>query len=148
MAQSFYFLGKIYYDRAAILHVNIPQNAAWAKKYLRKAEEYGIVYDRLHPPLLDKIIREYPETDVPTLETNTNEAKVIIEVDHGSYGVDAIRVSRRSDIKESRFQTDAEFHLESGARHKIKPDVQGGDRAIHRVLAVLGISIVVWLTRG
>jgi len=156
VAEAFYFLGKIHYEKA-ILDIGARatekqesslENIAWAKKYLRKAEEYGIVYDQLHPPLLGEINRGYPEIKAPIPEPGREEAKVIIEVNGGSYQINVVRVDQQADVTEAKFLTNKEFDLECGARYKMRPDVQGGYRSIYRALAVLGTGLVIWLARG
>ena len=156
-AEAFYFLGEIHYKRA-MLHTGKEdrdllspgiENIAWAKKYLGIAEEYGIVYDRLHPPLLDKISREYPKILAKVVETNRDKSKVIIETNHtGSYKVDAIKVDQYSDVTKSTLLTGKEFDLECGARYKVKPDIQGSYNSIYRALAIFGIGLLIWVTRS
>ena len=147
VAEAFYFLGKISYEKS-ISGGNIAENIAWAKKYLEKAEEYGIVYDRLHPPLLDEINRKYPGIEVPISEPNRENAKTIIEFDHGSYQIDAFRVDKYADVIKSKFESDHTIDLECGARYKIKPDVQGKHKSIYGALSVFGIGVIIWITRG
>jgi len=159
-AEAFYFLGKICYEKAILdtgkekqeSSIQYPassiENIAWAKKYLEKADEYGMVYDRMHPPLLDKINREYPGVDPPIMEANRDKAKITIKTDHGSYQIDAVRVDQHADVTENTFLTNREFDVECGARYKVKPDIQGGRRSIYRALAVLGISLAIWRVRS
>ena len=147
-AEAFYFLGKINYERA-ISQGDVEKNIAQAKKYLKKAEEYGVVYDKLHPPLLDEIDRKYPGIDMAVSETEVGRARVIIEIDRGaSYKIDAVKVNQHADVTESRFLTNQELDLECGARYKVKPDVEGGRGAVYRALTFLGLGLLVWLTRG
>jgi hypothetical protein len=147
-AEAFYFLGKINYERA-ISQGDVEKNIARAKKYLRKAEEYGVVYDKLHPPLLDEIDRKYPGIDMAVSETKGGKTKVVIEIDRGaSYKIDAVKINQYADVTESRFLTNQELDLECGARYKVKPDVEGGRGAVYRALAFLGLGLLVWLTRG
>jgi hypothetical protein len=160
VAEAFYFLGRIYYERAvsqvgvvrdADTDSTTPKLLVLARKYLRKAEQYGIIYDRLHPSLLDEISRRFPEIEVPIEAydgSGQDKAKVMIEFDHGSYQMDAVKVDLDADVTESSFSTSKEFDLECGARYKVKPDVQGGYKVMYRALALLGIGVVFWLTRG
>ncbi len=157
VAESFYFLGKIHYEKAVLsdrgmrgedLQEDIAQNIALAKQYMRRAEDYGIVYDRLHPPLLDEINRKYPAMDGVVTESRGDKARVTIEMDRGSYQMDSLKINQDADITQSRFSTNREFGLECGARYKMKPNTQRGYKAIYRTLAVVGIGLVVWLTRG
>lgn len=154
VAEAFYFLGRIHYERAIPgtgkeNHEKSLENIAWAKIYLEKAEEYGIVHDRLHPPLLDQINRKYPEISMPNLEANPDKAIVAIETEHGgSYKVNAVKVDQYTSVTDNRFLTNKEFDLECGARYKVKPDVQGSYKSINRTLAVFGIALVIWFTRG
>jgi hypothetical protein len=153
VAEAFYFLGRIHYERAILgtgkeNHEKSIENIASAKSYLGRAEKYGIVHDRLHPPLLDQINRKYPEISMPNLEANPDKAIVAIETEHGgSYKVNAVKVDQYTDVTDNRFLTNREFYLECGARYKVEPDIQGGYKSIHRALTVLGIALVVWLTR-
>ena len=153
VAEAFYFLGKIQYERAISGTGEEKQESriediAWAKRYLKKAKEYGIVHDRLHPPLLEQINREYPEVKMPRLETNPNKAEITIETEYGeSYKVNAVKVDQYTDVTDNRFSTNREFYLECGARYKVEPDIQGGYKSIHRALTVLGIALVIWFTR-
>ena len=87
-----------------------------------------------------------PKSVIP--ETKGEEAKIIIEIDHGSYQIDTVKVNQNADVTESKFLTEEEFDLECGARYKLKPDIQGGHRSIYRTLTILGIGLLVWLTRG
>ena len=159
VAEAFYFLGNIHYKRAMLdtgRAVQEPDtrssrisNIAWAKRYLEKAEEYGIVYDKMHPPLLDEIKRKYPKIKIPAWGTNRNKAKVIIETDfQGPYHVNAVKIDQYADVAETKFLTDKEFDLECGARYKIEPDSQARYRPVYKTLAVLGISLALWLTRN
>ena len=161
VAEAFYFLGRIQYEKAtldtgySILDTGKGkqekgiENIKWAKIYLGKAEEYGIVHDRLHPPLLDQINRKYPEIGMPDLEANPDRAIVAIEMEHGeSYKVNAVKVDQYTSVTDDRFSTNRELDLECGARYKVKPDIQGGYKSINRTLAVLGIALLVWFTRG
>jgi hypothetical protein len=160
VAEAFYFLGKIHYEEAVLdAGSRIPdsgiqdpasdiENIAWAKKYLKKAEEYGIVYDRLHPPLLDEIDRKYPGIETPIPRASRDKANVIIEIDHEKYQIDAVKIDESADFTESKFSTKREIELECGARYKMKPDVQGGHKVIYRTLTVFGIGLVIWLTRS
>jgi hypothetical protein len=154
VAEAFYFLGRIKYEKAIPgsgkeNHEKSIENIAWAKVYLEKAEEYGIVHDRLHPPLLDQINRKYPEINMPNTEANPDRAIVAVEVEHGeSYKVDAVKVDQYTSVTDNRFLTNRELDLECGARYKVKPDVKGSYRSINRTLAVLGIALVIWFTRG
>ncbi len=164
VAEAFYFLGRIQYEKAALdtgeenHQTKLKQASAlqksmesikWAKVYLEKAEEYGIVHDRLHPPLLDQINRKYPEISMPNLERNSDRAIVAIEIEHGeSYKVNVVKVDQYTSVTDNRFLTNRELDLECGARYKVKPDVQGSYGSINRTLAVLGIALVIWFTRG
>ena len=159
VAEAFYFLGKIHYEKTILdtgysmldtgtekQESNI-QNIAWAKKYLRKAEEYGVIYDRLHPPLLDEINRKYPEIAAPVSESNSDKAEIIIEVSDGAYQINAVKVDQHTDVTESTFKSDQVENLECGARYKMKPDIQGRYRTIYGYLAVLGIGILTYSLR-
>jgi hypothetical protein len=149
VAEALYFLGKIHYEKV-LSHEgeDIEKNIGLARRYLNKAEEYGITYDRLHTPLLEEIDRRYPGVGMLVLGTEDDGTKITIEVDDGSYRVDTVKVDQHADVTEDRFMTNEEFALESGARYKVEPDVQGGYRSIYRALAFLGISLLIWLTRG
>jgi len=146
-SEAFYFLGRIHYERVISQGVN-PQNIAWAKRYLEKAEEYGVVHDRLHPPLLDEINRKYPGVDAPLLETSSDKAKIIIEINHGAYEIDAIKVDQNADVTGSEFQTNTEFDLECGAIYKVKPNVQRKNRTMYSALTAVGIGLAIWLIRN
>ncbi len=150
VSEAFYFLGKIHYERA-VSQGAVPQNIAWAKRYLEKADEYGVVNDRFHPPLLDEINRKYPGVDAldaPLSETCSDKAKIIVEIDHGAYEMDAVRVGQNADVTESRFRTNEEFDLDCGARYKVKPNIQRSNRSMYGALTAVGISLAIWLTRG
>lgn len=147
MAEALYFLGKIHYEKA-LSHEDVEKNVGLARRYLKKAEEYGIAYDRLHPTLLDEIHRRYPGVGMLVPGTEDDGTKITIEVDGGAYRVDTVKVDQHADVTEDRFMTNEEFALEGGARYKVEPDVQGGYRSIYRALAFLGISLLIWLTRG
>ena len=145
VAEAFYFLGRINYERANLGDQN---NVAWAKMYLKKAEEYGIVHDRLHPPLLDEINRRYPGTKLPVSRASRDKAKITIETNQiGSYRLDAVKVDQHTDVAESKFVTNKELDLDGGTRYKMKLDIRGSYRVMYGALAVLGISIATWLTR-
>jgi hypothetical protein len=146
-SEAFYFLGKIHYEEA-VSQGAVPQNIAWAKRYLEKANEYGIVHDRLHPPLLEELNRRYPGVGAPPSEAKLDRAKIIIEVDRGSYEIDTVKVDHNADVTESSFQTNREFDLECGARYKIKPNVQRRNKSMYGALTAIGIGLVVWLMRG
>jgi len=146
VAEAFYFLGKIYYEKA-LFQGDIAQNIAQARKYLRKAEEYGVVHDRLHPPLLDEINKKYPEVKMPVPKPGEDKAKVTIEIDQGAYRMDAVKIDHLADVTERGFLTNKEFDLECGARYKVKPDIRGGYESVYKALTVFGIGLAVWLTR-
>jgi hypothetical protein len=167
VAEAFYFLGKIHYERAMLdigystldtgreeqkSSIQYPassiENIAWAKKYLRKAEEYGIVYDRLHPDLLDEINRKYPKVDTPISRSSHDKTRIMIQIENGLYQLDAVKIDEHMDITQSEFLTNEEFSLECGARYKVEPDIQGGRRAIYRALTILGVGLAIWFTRG
>ena len=145
-SEAFYFLGKIHYERA-VSQGAVPQNIAWAKRYLEKADEYGVIYDRFHPPLLDEINRKYTGVGAPTSETTPDKARVIIEIGHGVYDIDAVKVDKNADITESKFQTNREFDLECGSIYKVKPNIQRRNKSIYGALTAVGIGIAVWLMR-
>jgi len=147
VAEAFYFLGRIYYERASI-GGNIPQNIGRAKSYLNKAREYGIVHDRLHPPLLEEINRRYPEVAVLDWEKSAKVAKAVFEIGRGSYRINAVRIGNEGDVAGSKFLTDEMLDLECGARYKMEPDVRGRYGSMYRALVVLGICLAVWLVRG
>jgi hypothetical protein len=147
VAEAFYFLGKIYYEKSKMsdekLSSSGPENMALAKKYFKKATEYGIVYDQLHPALLDEIKVEEP------IFTNTSKKSgAVIEVKNGFYGIDAVAVDKRSDIKELEFSTNKELELEGGTRYKINIDAQKGPRIMYRMLIVLGAVLAFWIIRS
>ena len=149
-SEVFYFLGKIQYERA-VSQGAVPQNIAWAKRYLEKANEYGVIHDRLHPPLLDEANRKYPRVDAldaPLSETSPDRAKIIVEIGHGAYEMDAVRVGQNADVTESRFRTNKEFNLDCGARYKVKPNIRRSNRSMYGALTAVGISLVIWLARG
>lgn len=173
VAEAFYFLGKIYYEKAMLdvgneiqsdpTEVGDPtyketdshrllshaENIAWARKYLEEAQEYGLVHDRLHPPLLDEINRKYPKVKTPTSETSLYRAKIIIESENcGSYQVNGVKVDQHTNIDDSKFSTNKEVDLDCGARYKIMLDIQRGYESVYRALIVLSIGIVIWLTRS
>lgn len=161
VAEAFHFLGRIQYEKAtldsgySILDTGKREQETsieyikWAKIYLEKAEEYGIVHDRLHPPLLDQINRKYPEVSMSNIEANPDRAIAAIEIQLGeSYKVSAVKVDQYTSVTDNRFSTNRELDLECGARYKVKPDVQGSYRSMNRTLAVLGIVLVIWFTRG
>lgn len=150
VAEAFYFLGKIHYERA-VSQGAVPQNIAWAKWYLEKANEYGVIHDRLHPPLLDEANQKYPGVDAqdaPLSETSSDKTKIIVEIGHGVYEMDAVRVGPNADVTESRFRTNEEFDLDCGARYKVKPNIWRSNRSMYGALTAVGISLVIWLTRG
>ena len=147
LSEAFYFLGKIHYEKAASQGA-VPQNIAWAKRYLEKADEYGVIYDRFHPPLLYEINRKYPGLDAPLSETISDKVKIIVKIEHGAYEMDAIRVGQNADVTESRFRTNEEFDLDCGAIYKVKPNIWRSNKSMYGALAALGISLAIWLTRG
>jgi hypothetical protein len=147
VAESLYFLGKIHYLRANS-QIDVKSNIIWAKKYLMKAEEYGIIYDKLHNPLLDEIKRKYPDVNIPVTDAIGYRAKVTIESDNGSYNINAVKIDKRGYVTELDFQTDKESVIEGGARYKLKPDIRGKRRAILGSVSAVGVILAIWLLRG
>ena len=131
VAEAFYFLGKICYERA-ISKENVSQNIAQAKSHLKKAEEYRIVYDKLHPSLLVEINQNYPEITASTPQPTGDKAKVTIEIGDGLYQIKSVKIDPKINVTESRLLTKKESELECGARYKMKPDTQGATKSIHK----------------
>lgn len=147
VAEAFYFLGKICYERA-ISKENVLQNISQAKSYLVKAEEYGIVYDKLHPPLLDEINRDYPEIKALIPQPTADKAKVTIEIGDSLYQIRSIKIDQNANVTKNRLLTKTESELECDARYKMKPDVQGATKSVYKALIALGIGLAFWLVRG
>lgn len=151
VAEAFYFLGKIYYKRSsldAVKSASSIENIAWAKKYLEKAEEYGIVYDQLRPTLLHEINQKYPDIKPHTVKASQDKTKVIIETENlGSYKIDTIKVDKYTDTMEEKFQTNKEFDMAGGSRYKIKPDTDGKHSSIFGALAIMSAGLLIWLIR-
>jgi hypothetical protein len=147
VAEAFYFLGKICYERA-ISKENVSQNISQAKSYLMKAEEYGIVYDKLHPSLLDEINRDYPEIKALIPQLNAGKANVTIEIGDSLYQIRSVKIDQNANVTENRFLTKTESELECDARYKMKPDVQGSAKSVYKALITLGIGLAFWLVRG
>ena len=146
-ASAFYFLGKIYYERA-LSGVDVALNVSKAKAYLTKADEYGLVYDRLHPPLLREVNEKYPNIPESNLEIKGDKAKAMIEIDQGKYRIESLQVSREMGVKKENFSTNKEIDLYGGTLYRMKPDVTGSHRSIQRMLVIVGIGIAIWLVRG
>jgi hypothetical protein len=156
VAEAFYFLGKIQYDRASAPTEAKADEAlesiSLAKIYLEKAEEYGIVYDHLHPPMLEEINRRYPEA-YTLVVPGREEAEVTFDIANASDGsqrslkINAVKIDSKALVAEERFPSSETKNLECGARYKVEPDIQGGRRSIYRALTVVGIGIAVWLAR-
>lgn len=146
LASAFYFLGKIYYDRA-LSGFDVTSNIGKAKAYLIKAEEYGLKNDRLHPPLSDEINRKYPDIPPSNLEIKGDKAKVVIEIDQGDYRINSLQINREMGIRKEIFATNKDLNLQGGTLYKMKPDVEGSSKSIHRMLVLLGIGIAIWLVR-
>lgn len=146
LASAFYFLGKIYYERA-LLGIDVTSNISKAKAYLIKAEEYGLIHDRLHPPLLDEVNRKYPNIPSSSLETKGDKAKVAIEISQGDYRINSLQINREMGIKKEILSTNKELDLYGGTLYKMRPDVEGNRRSIHRVLVILVIGVAIWLVR-
>lgn len=146
-AEAFYFLGRIYYKRANDQQDTI-QNIAWAKKYFQQADEYGIVYDKLHPPIMDEINRKYPGIGMPTAKPSREKSEVVIEVNNDLYRIDAVKVDQRAGITKDNFLTNERFELEGGARYKLKPNIKGQNNIVNQALVILGVSLVLWFARG
>jgi len=147
VAEAFYFLGKICYERS-ISKENVPQNIAQAKSYLKKAEEYGIVYDKLHPPLLSAINQNYPEIKASIPQSADSKTKVNIEIGDGLYHIRLLKIDQKINVTESWLLTKKESELECGARYKMKPDIQGAAKSTYKALIILGIVLAFWLVRG
>jgi len=146
VAEAFYFLGKICYERA-VLKENVSQNISQSKSYLIKAEEYGIIYDKIHPSLLDKINQNYPEIKASIPYSNSDKAKVTIEIGSGLYQIKSVKIDQKMNVTESSLLTKKESELESGARYKMKPDIQGAAKSTYKALIILGIGLAFWLVR-
>lgn len=146
LASAFYFLGKIYYDRA-LSGFDVTPNIGKAKAYLIKAEEYGLIHDRLHPTLLDEINKKYPDIPPSNLEVKGDKARVIIEIEQGDYRINSLQINREMGVKKEVFSTNKELDLHGGTLYKMKPDVEGSSKSIHRMLVILGIGIAIWLAR-
>lgn len=146
LASAFYFLGKIYYDRA-LSGFDVTPNVGKAKAYLIKAEEYGLIHDRLHTPLLDEINKKYPDIPPSSLEAKSDKAKVVIEIEQGDYRINSLKINREMGIRKEIFSTNKELDLHGGTLYRMKPDVEGSSRSIHRMLVILGIGIAIWLAR-
>jgi hypothetical protein len=152
VAEAFYFLGEIYYEKATS-QINISdimkQNyIAQAKGYLGKAKEYGIVYDRLHPSLLDEINEKYPKIIASIPKSTGNKTKVAIGMDDGLYQIDTISIDKNANIIKSDLQTKKESSLECGAIYKMKPDIRGASISTYKALTIIGIGLAVCLIRS
>ncbi len=146
IAEAFYFLGKIYYDRA-LSGIDVTSNIGKAKAYLSKADEYGIIYNKLKVPLLEEINKKYPDISASKLELEGDKAKAVIEIDQGKYRIDSLQVNREMGMKRETFSTNKELELHGGTLYKMKPDIEGGYRSIYRLLIITGIGIAIWLVR-
>ncbi len=148
VAEAFYFLGKIYYEKAgSAFGDDTSNNIAWAKKYLREAEEYGIVYDKLHPPLLDEINKKASQP-VEQASLLVIKTKAFIEINNDSYKIDTIMIDRNSDIKKVEFSTKKEVGLQEGARYKMKIGIQEGQWTVYKALVAVGITLVFLIARN
>lgn len=167
VAEAYYFLGKIHYEQAMLeikRSSTSPQeskqytplftdNIARAKKYLRKADEYGLVHDRMHPALLAMLDDTFPDIEPmllekTLLEKNKGDTKITIETDDSElYRLDVIKIDQNADVTETEFLTDEELNLEHGARYKMKLNARGLYDAVYKTLFVLGIGIAVWRVR-
>jgi len=147
VAEAFYFLGKIGYERS-LSKENVSQNIAQAKSYLGKAEEYGIVYDKLHPPLLGAINQNYPEIKASIPQSTDSKTKVNIEIGDGLYHIGFLKIDQKINVTESWLLTKKDTGLECGARYKMKPDIQGAYKSTYKALVILGIGLTFWLVRS
>jgi hypothetical protein len=162
VAEAYYFLGKIYYEQALLEIKGLPttiqeskqypssvvDSIAWAKRYLRRSDEYGLVHDRMHPPMLAMLDKTFPDIEPSPWTSRGGRTKVTVEAfDNEPYYLDVVKIDENADVTESKFLTDEEFNLERGARYKIKPDTRGVYDTMYKVLAILGLGIVIWRAR-
>jgi hypothetical protein len=147
VAEAYYFLGKIHYDRA-ISQGNITQNIGKAKMYLLTSEKYGMIYDRLHPKLLDKIEQNYPNVPAETPRLTNHKAKATFEIDNESYQIDAIKISSDLSVSKDKFRTNRELELEAGTKYKLEPNFGESHKSIYRALITVGIGVVICIARN
>lgn len=147
IAEAFYFLGKIYYDKV-LSGIDVALNVGKAKAYLNKSDEYGIVYNKLHPPLLEEINGKYPDIPPSVLKLGSDKAKAIIEInDQSKYQINSLQVNREMGIERINFSTNKEIELHGGTLYKMKPDIESGYNSIYRSLIIVVIGIAILLVR-
>ncbi len=146
VARSFYFLGKIYYDRANKTG-ETTQNIGKSKFYLSKANEYGIIYSPVNPPLLDEINRKYPNIPAVTQTFGQSKTKVTIDTQDKTYKLDAVRIDSNLSITRDSFTTNRELKLKDNSRYKIKPNYKSSYKTIYGAIIIFGIAVAFWLAR-
>jgi tetratricopeptide (TPR) repeat protein len=146
-AEAFYFLGKIYYDRAG-KSGDITQNIGKAKFYLAKANEYGIMSFRINPPLLDEVNRKYPNIPAAVQEISQSKTEVVIETQDEFYKLNTIRIDHNLDITKDKFSTNKELKLYNNSRYKILTDYKDSYKSVYGALVIFGIVAMILFTRG
>lgn len=147
VAEAFYFLGRIYYQKA-ISQGDIEQNIASAKMYLMKAEDFGLIHDQLHPSLLDEVNQKYPNISPLVSELTSGKASTVFELDNSSYQIDAVQIDRNLDVKKATFSTNKKLTLDGGKIYKMEPNINNAYKSIYNALIAVGIAITVLLIRN
>ena len=145
IADSFYFLGKIYYDKS--VSGNNIQDIGKAKGYLGEAEKYGTNYGILRPNLLKELNRKYPNVKANIPELNFGDANIIFEIGNESFQIDAVEISKEINIVNDKFTTNENVKLRGGATYKIEPNIDKSYINTYRALTMVGIGLVIWLAR-
>lgn len=157
LAEAYYFLGKVYYEKA--IEGIIPgfdeelspsgiENMGWAIKYLEKAEEYGIIHDKIHPQLLEVIREKYGHIEEPTALDMGEQSKATIEIRGNSYKLNTIMVSKNLDVKKLKLPTNKEVDLSGGSSYKINLDLEKKRKIIYETLVAFGFILTFWIIRS
>lgn len=155
--EAYYFLGKIYYDRAASME-DLPasqssQYIGKAKALLLRAQELGISYDKLHPDLLSQLKKEYPKIAPIYEEELFPKAKIVFETE---FGIQTSEISQQMSPHSSQrqpdektttetFQPEEEISLKGDTAYQLEFLPKKPKNIKHLIL--LGIGLTIWLIR-
>lgn len=147
--EAYYFLGRIYYERAISEDISATQSQRFigkAKALFLRAKELGMTYDKLHPDLLSRLKQEYLKVE-PIYEEKLfpKKSKIIIETESPTFEIQVSKISKQNDAVMVRtFQPEEEIPLEGDSSYQLeftpkKPGIK------HLIL--LGIGLTIWLIR-
>ncbi|MFQ6041509.1 MAG: hypothetical protein ACE5PV_11685 [Candidatus Poribacteria bacterium] len=160
--EAYYFLGRIYYERATLTgDISISQSQQFigkAKAFLSRAQRLqrfkapstpmaSPAYDKLHPDLLKRLKRDYPKiAPIYEEELFPKKVKIVIESETPNFEIRASKIGEQgADVIVGTFLPEDEIQLESDASYQLEFLPQK-PKSI-KYLLLLGIGLTIWLIR-